>query len=742
MINRRNILQQFGNSLRKSLLFSGARPRRRTRAAGASSLQVLEARQLLSSSMIGATAGDLAKPSAMETGQRYSLATFRIDYSDTTSQNELGYYFVDGPDGRITLREDGDPTGAPLLNAQGQPQFVRPGEPGYAAAALAEANSRVVFAQGEIGDPDITETTAEFDYDLFVGFYLVQDGTTDDWRAGGANSPNVWFSFVNANTDDANHFRRTVGQDPGYRSNVLQYKIEDSKQGSGGNTDFDDLIFSVNRIPAASSDDYSVFNSGANFDGAPVGFRADVPGDARNRGQGLLANDMDFRPNTPLVVSGIRLDDDALPWEPVTNGSGTTLSDPSLHGTVTVYANGGIDYVPDPSDPYWTIEPGEEAPDAIYFQYQISDGLDTEWQYVSITHGLYRRGAAPDNQQNGRRMYLLTGGTDSDYLADAKTRFFTEGSAGGDIVMLAQGIDPYSLQARTDLVFDEFAQGTARSVTILNISLREQANDSRLARFINGADALWMWGGAQSYYTSNWAGTQLGISLSRAASSSVAIGGDSAGMAVLGQSAYIDLPFDSVRSTFATQRPVDDRINIQRQGTGGLPFGALSAGISSPFNNLIFDTHFSSRDRMGRLITFAARSRAMGVGIDEDTGLLIESAGRNDWRWSVYGDGSVYVVGQTRPIRGLQSISGWSLQTSRLTTGELGVIQLDSSNTTGGILRSRVWTLAPSYRLKVTAGTVFNTGGGSDLYSMFIPQGFQSNRQSLFGNNNTGNLYG
>ena len=596
MVNHNRILRQFGDSMRTALSLDGRRPRRRVRSAGASSLQVLESRQLLSSSMIGATAGDLAKPAAMETGQRYSLANFRIDHFDTTSQNELGYYFVDGPDGRITLREDGDPTGAPLLNSQGQPQFVRPGEPGYAAAALAEANSRVVFALGEIGDPDITEATAEFDHDLFVGFYLVQDGTTDDWRAGGADVPDVWFSFLNANADDANHFRRTTSQDPGYRSNVLQYKLEDSNQDNGGDSDFDDLIFSVNRNPVASEDSYAVFNSGDNFEGVPVGFKADAPGDVKNRGQGLLANDMDFRPNTPLVVSGIRLDS-SYSWEPVTSGSGTTLSDPSLHGTVTVYANGGIEFVPDPTDSYWTLEEGEEAPESFSFQYQISDGLDTEWHRVYLTHGLYHRGAAPDNRQAGNRMYLLTGGTYPDSLADAKTRFFTQGSAGGDIVMLAQGIDPYDLQSRTDLGVDEYAPGTARS-------------------------------------------------------------------------------------------------------------------------------------------------RTMGVGVDEDTALLIEPAPRNDWRWTVYGDGAVYVVGQTRQFRGLQAVTGWTLQTSRLTTGELGVIRLDPTNTAGGILRSRVLTLAPSYRLKVTAGTVFNTNNGGDLYSLFVPQGFPSNRQTLFGNNNAGNLYG
>jgi len=742
MVNRHRILQQFGNSLKKTLSLTGQRARRRIRPSSVSSLQVLESRQLLSSSMLGATAGDLAKPSAMETGANYRPVHFRVDHVDTTTQNELGYFYVDGPDGRITLREGGDPSAAPILNSLGQPQFVRPGEPGYAAAALALGNSQVVLAQGEIGDPDFNETVIEFDHDLFVGFYLVQDGTTDDWRGGGANVPNVWFSFENVNSDGENHFRRTTSQDPGYRANVLQYKVEDSNQDAGGDSDFNDFIFSVNRRPVASWDDYSVFNSGANFEGAPVGFKADAPGDVKNRGLGLLANDMDFRPNTPLVVTGIRLDDDSLPWEPVVNGAGTTLSDPSLHGTVTVYANGGIEFVPDAADSYWYPQPGDEYPDSIYFQYQVSDGLDSDWYYVAITQGLYRRGATPDNQQTGQKMYLLDGGSDPDSHADLKTRFFTEGSAGGDIVLLAQGIEPYEQQWRSDLVFDEFAQGTARSVTSLQITLREQANDPRLARFVKGADALWMWGGAQSFYTSRWAGTMVGSSLAQAAGNSVAIGGTSAGLAVLGQSAYVDLPWDRVGSTFATQRPLDDRINVQRQGTAGLPLAALSTGLNSPFNNMLFDTHFADRDRMGRLITFAARARTLGVGIDEETALLIEPTARRDWLWTVSGDGAVYVVGQTRMIRGLQPITSWSLPTSRLTTSELGVIRLDSTNTAGGILRSRVLTFAPSARLKVTAGTLYNLNNSGNLYPLVVPQSFLTSQRSLFDNSTASNLYG
>ena len=674
---------------------------------------------MLTTSVVGATAGDLAKPSAMATEGRYNPVHFYLDSQETGFQNELGFYFVDGPDGRITLRDGGDPEGAPLLDAKGQPQFVRPGDPGYAAAALASANSQVVFARGEIANPGTGDTFQEFAVDAFVGFYLIQDATTDDWRAGGANAPQVWFSFANANADRVDHFVRTNSRDTGYRSNTLQYKVEDSSRkvtnanGQAGDSDFNDWVFTVNLLPIASSDDYSVFNAGANFQGAPVGFKADSPTDVKNRGQGLLGNDIDFRPNTPVVVNGVRLDDDSLPWIPVAGKGGTLLSDASLHGSVTIYANGGIDYVPDPNDAYWHPQAGDPEPDAIYFQYQVTDGLDTNWNYVSISHGIYQRGAAPDSRHQGQKMYLLDGGSEWDSLADAKQRFFTTGSAGGDIVLFGQGLEQ---KDRVDSAFDDFAQGTARSVTGLNITLREQCNDPRLSRIVDGADVLWLGGGAQSFYTSRWAGTLMVSSLVRAASSPVAIGGTSAGLAVLGQFAYVDLPWDSIRSSFATQRPFDSRVNVLPQGAPGLPFASLSTGAIAPLSGYIFDTHFSARDRMGRLITFAARSRMIGIGVDEETALLVEPAGRNDWRWSVYGDGSVYLVGQMPSGKGLRSLNNWTIQDSRLSTNDLSVIRLDASRTVSGLLRSQVFALAADYRIKVIAGTVFSFNNNGSLY--------------------------
>jgi beta-aspartyl-peptidase (threonine type) len=130
----------------------------------------------------------------------------------------------------------------------------------------------------------------------------------------------------------------------------------------------------------------------------------------------------------------------------------------------------------------------------------------------------------------------------------------------------------------------------------------------------------------QSLYQSIFVGTPLFTALSKAARSNVAIGGTSAGMAMLGQSAYIDVPWDSVKSRFVTQQPQSPRVQIMTQGSQ-LPFAGLTCVSNAPLGGIITDTHFSTRDRMGRLTAFMARNGHRGLGVDESTALLITSVG-------------------------------------------------------------------------------------------------------------------
>jgi cyanophycinase len=642
---------------------------------------------------------------------------FFLDGRNTNTADELGYFFVDSPDGRITKRIDNDPLGDPLLDANGQPQYVRLGDPSYYDLALSDENAETVFEPTE-GATGPTDKILDVLGDKYIAFYVVRGSTLENWRqADSASRPPIWFSLRGANADGFDHFQPTARTDSTFRRDVRQYKVETSSlvasTSPGTRADFNDLTFAVNIVPFATQDDYSVFSAGADFSGQPVGFQADTPSDRSNRGQGLLWNDKSFR-NQGLTVTAIRIDDETADWVPLVSSNSrlsmATLSDPSLHGSVTVYANGGIQFVPDVNDSYWYVGADDPEPDSIYFEYEISDGLDTYSEYVSISHGFYKRGGNADTRHNGQQKYLLGGGGDTGEFGAAATKFFTEGSNLQDIVLIAQHGENKDW---VDQVYTEFTNSQARSVTSLNVTLRDQANDPRIVRYVNGADALWFGGGAQSAYQQIWRGTRLITAIAIAANSNVAIGGTSAGLAILGQLAYIDRPWDSVKSRFATNEPRDLRVQVVSQ-PGRLPFAGLSKSVDSPLWNIVTDSHFSGRNRMGRLATFMtkfASPTATGVGIDEDTGLLIEKVAGGDWKWSVYGLGSVYVVTPSS-----SSVIPIYRDSGRLSYGPLNVVKLESTGDAGALNRSTIRTMAPSYRINVSAGSVYTTENGGSLY--------------------------
>ena len=100
----------------------------------------------------------------------------------------------------------------------------------------------------------------------------------------------------------------------------------------------------------------------------------------------------------------------------------------------------------------------------------------------------------------------------------------------------------------------------------------------------------------------------------------ISIAGTSAGLAIMGE--YIFTAQNgTITSKEALSNPLHKRITIE----------------SSFFNidsmkNTITDSHFSERNREGRLITFMARAQArsrnnnfFGIGIDEQTSLSIFS---------------------------------------------------------------------------------------------------------------------
>lgn len=641
-----------------------------------------------------------------------SPVRFSADFSDTASKNELGYFFVDGPDGRITLKQNADIDSAPALNTQGGPQYVRPGDQGYLDLALASWNSNVIFASGEISQSLRPKKTLDVSGDRFIAFFIIKNASVSEWRnAPAASKPNAWVSLGDANSDKYEHFQAIRRQDPyfnsSFRTDLLQYRVEDSNLADaklrkpGNDRDINDLVFSVNILPYLNDDDYSVFNSGADFSGAPQGFKLD----AKN---GLLANDyLPLNPKVKPTLTHIRIDGSTT-WREVSNPqkkkNRLVITDPSLHGTLTVFNSGAMEFQPNVNDPYWKIKATDQKvdPDPIVFTYRAFDGLDSAETEVSITHGYYQRGSGLDKLHQGQRMYFLAGGGDSNAFNSGRSEFFQKGSNGKDIVLVSQGTEQLEF---INQVFDTYAAGKARSVTSVNITTREQALDPRIASIISGADAIWFGGGDQSLYQSIFFGTPLFSALANASSSTVAIGGTGAGMAMLGQAAYINLPWDSVKSRFATQQPLSPRVQLMTQGTQ-LPFTGLTNVPNAPLGGIVTDTHFSSRDRMGRLVTFVTRSGTRGLGVDESTGLLISSV-RNEWKWTVFGEGNIYLVSAANSKDVPKYQDG-----GRLTYGPLNVTRIRAGATT-----TQAAALAsPSYRIFVSQGSLYTTENGGRLY--------------------------
>ena len=137
-----------------------------------------------------------------------------------------------------------------------------------------------------------------------------------------------------------------------------------------------------------------------------------------------------------------------------------------------------------------------------------------------------------------------------------------------------------------------------------------------------------------------------------------------------------------------------------------LPFSGLSVVPKAPLGGIVTDTHFSARDRMGRLAAFAARTATRGLGVDESTALLISSVG-NEWKWTVFGEGNAYLVSAANSRVAPKYQDG-----GRLTYGPLNVTRIASGTTT-----SQAAALAsPSYRIFVSQGTIYTTENAGGLY--------------------------
>ena len=292
---------------------------------------------------------------------------------------------------------------------------------------------------------------------------------------------------------------------------------------------------------------------------------------------------------------------------------------------------------------------------------------------------------------------LMGGGTD----LDQAFQFLCDRSGGGDFLILrATGDDEYNFYLRGICHLN--------SVATLIIPNRNAAADPFVGDAIKHASAIFIAGGDQANYINFWMNTPVQSALNDAIRRGVPIGGTSAGLAVMGE--YI----------YTAQGDKPDDPNLDGKTALADPYSARITLASNFLNipilkDVITDTHFARRDRMGRMLVFLARlnepdgkpragnvSTIHGIGVEERAAVLLDPDGKA----RVVGYGSAYFIDAKEADGPLQPGKPLSL-------GPFEVQKVAP----GGSFYLKSWAgESISYRISAKSGKLRSTQTANEIY--------------------------
>lgn len=200
---------------------------------------------------------------------------------------------------------------------------------------------------------------------------------------------------------------------------------------------------------------------------------------------------------------------------------------------------------------------------------------------------------------------------------DVDDNFSAMGNAagGGDFVVIRFG----GTDAYNQYIYDLCACDSVETIIFKN---RNAAFDPTVIAHIRNAEALFVAGGDQSDYVKTWKNTPIEDAINFVANKPAAIGGTSAGMAILSQFLYSAMGKFSETSAGALADPFNADLTLDRD------FVAIPA-----LAGLITDQHLIERDRMGRTVGFLARlvndgwtTTGKAIAADRNTSLHLDPA--------------------------------------------------------------------------------------------------------------------
>ena len=330
--------------------------------------------------------------------------------------------------------------------------------------------------------------------------------------------------------------------------------------------------------------------------------------------------------------------------------------------------------------------------------FQRSFSLLTLWLAASLapagSYQYLRLGNKNDIQTRpAPGIAMMGGGSD----LDEAFRWLCQKGNGGDFLILrASGGDAYN----------SYVNGLCKlnSAATLIVPDRQAAQDPAVAEMIRQAEVVFISGGDQAHYIRAWKDTPVQDAINANIAEGKPIGGTSAGLAVLGEFVYGalgDTPDGKdLASTDVLPNPYYERVTLIR--------GFLKIPL---LENLLTDSHFAKRDRMGRTLGFLARIIEDGwskspkeVAIDEKSAVLVEPDGKG----TVVGTGNgAYFLRPTR--RPDVCNSGLPL-----TFREISVYKVPA----GGHFSVTSWTGdgGTAYSLSVEQGKIDSTQADHSIY--------------------------
>lgn len=215
------------------------------------------------------------------------------------------------------------------------------------------------------------------------------------------------------------------------------------------------------------------------------------------------------------------------------------------------------------------------------------------------------------------RLLIIGGAEDKKGECKILRRFVQEagGKEGRIVILTAATEEPQRVGNEYKNLFNDLDVG---EVEILDIGDRVSANCKELCEKMERSTGVFFTGGDQLRITGILGGTRLDRTLHKLYERGVIIAGTSAGASVMSDTMIIG-------------------------GEGGTPKKdalAMAPGLGL-LNSVVVDQHFAQRGRIGRLLTAVAQNPyVLGIGIDEDTSILVYANGV----FTVVGNQTVTVV--------------------------------------------------------------------------------------------------